>query len=121
MILNGIFDSRREESCAELARVSMGGTEPALVGDCEHRGVTLIAASGVLRIPKAGEEQLVLKTKDGVFAALGVCADDVPDGLSEGDILIKNGAASITLHSDGRVELCGKLIINGSEPYGTQT
>lgn len=121
MISKSIFGSGAEDSRAELARVSIGGTEPALVGDCEHRAVTLIAASGVLRIPKAGEEQLVLKTKDGVFAALGVCADEVPDGLSEGDILIKNGAASIMLHSDGRVELCGKLIVNGSELNGTQT
>ena len=41
--------------------------------------------------------------------------------LSEGDILIKNGQASLCLRSDGSIEIYGKVLINGSELNGTET
>lgn len=106
---------------AVTATVSIGGKSPALVSDTEHRNIELIAPSGVVRLPKVGERQLILKTMDGSYALMGLCPEDIPDGLNEGDILIKNGKASITLHSDGRVEILGRLIINGSELFGTET
>lgn len=105
---------------AVIAKVSIGGAAPALVSDSERRSVDIIAPAGVLRLPKIGEEQLMIKTDEGSFAVLGLCADEIPEDLEAGDILIKNGEASICLRSDGRVEILGTLIINGSEQNGTQ-
>ncbi len=104
-----------------VARVSIGGENPALVSGKEYRGCELLCPGGILRIPKAGEEQLLIKTEDGSVLAAGVCGIEIPDGLSDGDILIKNGQASLCLHSDGSIEIYGKVLINGSELNGTET
>ena len=101
-----------------VARVSIGGEDPALVSGTEYRGCELLCPGGVLRLPKTGEEQLLIKTEDG---SVLVCGVEIPEGLSEGDILIKNGQASLCLRSDGSIEIYGKVLINGSELNGTET
>lgn len=103
-----------------VARVSIGGEDPALVSGKEYRGCELLCPGGVLRLPKTGEEQLLIKTEDGSVLAAGVCDVEIPEGLSEGDILIKNGQASLCLRSDGSIEIYGKVLINGSELNGTE-
>ena len=104
-----------------VARVSIGGEAPALVSETEYRGCELLCPGGVLRLPKTGEEQLLIKTEDGSVLTAGVCGVEIPEGLSEGDILIKNGQASLCLRSDGSIEIYGKVLINGSELNGTET
>lgn len=121
MRLEELTSFRNGGECANIAKVSIGGKEPALVSASEKRGVEIIAPAGVLRLPKTGEEQLMIKTDEGSFAVLGLCADEIPDDLEAGDILIKNGDASICIRSNGRVEIIGTLVINGSEQNGTET
>lgn len=115
--------ARRSHDDARLAvaRVSIGGSSPALVAGGEYRGAELLCCGGVLRIPRAGEEQLLIRCEDGSVLAAGICGGEVPEGLSEGDILIKNGQASLCLRGDGSIEIYGRVLINGSELNGTET
>lgn len=118
MRLQRTVPTQSESSAAASARVSIGGAAPAVLLDSERRSVQIPAPAGIIRLPKAGEEQLAIKTEDGT-ALLGLIGQEVPDDLSAGDILIKSGDAAICLRSDGRVEITGRLFINGSEQNGT--
>ena len=102
-----------------VARVSIGGEAPALISGTEYRGCELLCPGGVLRLPKTGEEQLLIKTEDGSVLAAGVCGVEIPEGLSEGDILGENGQAWRCRRSGGSIGRCGKVRRNGRGLNGT--
>lgn len=74
----------------------------------------ILRPANILRLPKSDERQLVMHCSDGSSVQLGVISDDVPDGLSEGEIFIETANAKITIKNNGAVNIEGSVNISGS-------
>ncbi len=99
------------QSTAELGQVTISGAEPAVMAGCEYRRLPVIGPAGILWMPQVGSKALIVKTADG-YGLAGV-AEDIST-LEPGELMLKTGGCSIKLSGD-RVELTGRIFINGNE------
>lgn len=74
----------------------------------------VLRPANILRLPKSDERQLVMKCSDGSMVQLGVINDNIPDGLSAGEIYIETANAKITIKNNGAVNIEGSVNISGS-------
>lgn len=106
---------------ASVGQVTVGGINTAVYTDGERRGATLFAPGGYYWVPKAGQSVLVLKNGEHEVCCLDREVTDMPEGLSEGEIMICSQGASVTLKNDGTIlisgdiEVNGRLTVNGNE------
>ena len=83
-----------------------GGT--AVVSSGEHKGLKLCAPFGIISVPPAGEQAVVLPLDDSEVS-LGVISQ-IRD-IEEGELMLySKGGASIVLKNDGRVLINGKVM-----------
>lgn len=105
---------REKENTAVSGRLSIGGASPAAETDTEHRNLKLVRAGGVLRIPAAGEKQIILACGDGEYAVLGSTEGEIPEDMETGEIFMKTENAAVLLRNSGKIEITGELEISGS-------
>ena len=112
--------SAAENSGAQLGVVTIGGTDIGAYADFEQRGIRLFGPWGYFWKPRAGQELLIVKCRDGQLAAAGTDNGNLPGELDSGDICITNGSASVILKGDGSIKLVGSVNVEGSlEVNGT--
>ena len=104
---------------AQSGTVTVEGAEAAVYTSGEDRDVKVASPRGFFWKPKNGENVLVIK--GGVFGeeAYVVGAVQQDDGaLDAGEVRIANarGNAEIVLRNSGRIDINGRLFINGM-PY----
>ena len=103
-----------EQNCMTIGLVTIGGAKPSVLVEGEIRNVELVS-SGVMRVPKAGDEVLVLRTSEGDGVAVGFIGAVSPDGIENGEIKISTGTGGfIKLKNNGDIELCGTVSIKGT-------
>lgn len=116
-----------EQFCHPPARDASGFGEVTICGaqtaakgaEREERELPVIAPGGYAWVPAQGERVLVLR--DGASCILGR-EQPVREELSPGDAMLYAGACAIILHADGRIELTGRIFVNGTEiSNGEQT
>lgn len=115
-----MFLSKRESGArsggsAALGQVTVQGNAAGVWLESERRGVTVYAPAGYHWAPALGEELLVLKAgeRGEKLCAVGVPVEDTE--LEAGEVRIKAGNAAVTLSPDGRVEVTGRLTVNGAD------
>lgn len=92
--------------------VSIGGGEPAVVTDGEVRGAAVVSPGGYQWQPQTDETVLVLRaSRDCVVGTVRGAAGD----LAPGEVRITGGGASVCLRRGGRIELTGRVFVNGEE------
>jgi len=109
---------REESAGAEWGRATIGGESAAAVTRGEERALPVYGPGGMTWLPRAGETVLVIKGGSGreERCVAAAAAREIPAGMEPGELLLSTGTASIFLHNDGRIELRGNVIINGT-PY----
>ena len=84
-----------------------------LQSSSEYREVASAGPYGIKSLPPAGENAVGVAAGEKVFC-LGVEID--PEGLQPGElVLFSSGGAKITLTRDGKIQLEGRVFINGTE------
>ena len=113
MWLDEIY-GRKAKDTALCGKVSIGGFSPAAETDAEHRDMKILRAGGAVRIPAAGEEQLILRCGDGEYVILGTMNGELPSGMESGEIFIKTENASVLIKNGGGIIVEGDVSINGT-------
>lgn len=98
---------------ADYGRVTIGGRNPAVETDGEHRSPVLLAPGGVFWLPSAGQEAVLLRCEDGTEVLLGTAQGDAPADMLPGEVYIKSGAASVHIGADGQISIAGLVNIIG--------
>lgn len=102
-----------EDMCT-VGCVSIGGMEPSVLTDGELRNAEFVG-DGAVRIPKIGDEVLVVHTAYGDTLVVGSVKKKSPKGLCYGEIYISSDkGGSIVLRNDGEIKLSGDVVIEGS-------
>lgn len=109
------LSERKRDRRADAAAVGCATLEGETTGvylDGERREVGVFAPGGYCWRPALGQELLVIKGEDGPCAAGGRCVGEVQPG--EVLIYAARGGASIRLKNDGKIELTGRVTVNGT-------
>lgn len=107
-------EQKAENGAGEFGIVTIEGGAPAVLVRAEERELAVLAPGGYHWRPRSGEAVLVLKGgEQGTERYLLGCAQQEDEVLQPGEVCISSGAAGIRLHTDGRIELTGRLYING--------
>ncbi len=93
--------------------VTIGGARPSVLCGGEPRSTELLHG-GALRLPRTGDELLVVRTGDGDCVALGRVGGTVTDGCENGEVLLTNGGGSVKIKNSGDITLTGTVKINGT-------
>lgn len=100
------------ESCVGV--VTIGGVNPSVLTDGELRNAEIVC-SGAVRIPKTGDEMLVIKSPDGEVVAVGKTGVKAPEEVQNGEVYITTeGGGLILLKNNGEIKLSGNVIITGT-------
>lgn len=105
---------RPDEDAALCGKISMGGASPAAETNGEHRNMKILRGGGVLRIPTAGEQQLIMRCDSGDYVMLGELDGEIPSGMEAGEVYIKTENAAVHMKNNGRIIIEGELEITGS-------
>lgn len=112
--------SRRErmrgpEGQALVGPVTVAGDPAGAFLEGERRGLEVYAPGGYHWVPGLGDEVLALKAgQEGEKP----CLLGVPsrgEGLRPGEVLIRAGKSTILLTPEGRVEIRGRVTVNGTQ------
>ncbi len=99
---------------AAVGIVTIGGAKPAVLVEGELRNADVVL-SGAARLPKAGDEVLVMRSLDGECVVVGKIGGTVPAELENGEVYITTGSGGvIRLNNNGEIELIGTVIIKGT-------
>ena len=94
--------------------VTIGGAKPSVLAEGELRNADLIY-SGAVRLPKTGDEVLLIRSPDGENVIVGKINGTPPEGIENGEVYITTGNGSIIrLKNNGEIELSGTVIIRGT-------
>ena len=108
-----------ETAQGECGTVTIGGSAAGVLTRGEERDLPTAAPGGYAWRPRGGERVLVLKCGtrgEERCVALSLDAAAKQTGLADGEIcLYSAGGASVCLRNDGRVEITGRLFLNGKE------
>ena len=99
---------------AAVGIVTIGGARPSVLVEGEARNAQLVAAGGALRLPKAGDEVLFIRSDDGENLVVGDIAGAEGLGLKDGEVCITAGNGGvIRILSSGQIEIEGNVVIRG--------
>ena len=93
--------------------VTIGGARPSVLCEGELRSTELLHG-GALRLPRTGDELLVVRTGDGDCVALGRVGGTVTDGCENGEVLLTNGGGSVKIKNSGEIILSGDITLTGT-------
>lgn len=93
--------------------VTIGGERPSVLCEGELRNTELLH-TGAVRLPKIGDEVLVVCTGDGDCIALGCVNGKIPDGIENDEIILTNGKGSVTIKNSGEILLTGDIALTGT-------
>lgn len=99
---------------ADMGRVTIGGKNPAVTTDGEHRGLTLLSCGGIFWLPAAGQDAVLLQCGDGTEVLMGCVQSGAPENMLPGEVYIRSGAASFYLRSTGQIDIIGAVNVAGS-------
>lgn len=114
-IAKKVMQSTQIPLTAEQGTVTIGGETAGVLAGSETRGITLVQPGGFAWRPKSGDGVLVLKNGDGtayLLGAIGV-SPELDSEMGDGDVCLFSDGASICLHTDGKIDICGEVYING--------
>lgn len=101
---------------SEIGRVSIGGQRPSVELCGAQQGAEIYAPGGMVWTPKRGQGVLVMKAGAmGETPCIVGVNQETRGGLEPGELCLYTEAASVTLKNDGRIELTGRVLINGKE------
>lgn len=113
MWLSEQFSAAPEREASGFGEVTIPGKNAAAMGAArEERLLPLISPGGYAWLPTAGEQVLVLR--DGAPCILGRNQPE-QETLAPGDVMLYAGNCAIVLRSTGRIELTGRIFVNGRE------
>ena len=113
MWLSEQFSAAPSREAAGFGEITIPGQAAAAMGAAhEQRLLPLVSPGGYAWLPTAGEQVLVLR--EGAPCILGRNQPEQED-LAPGDVMLYAGSAAICLRSDGRIELTGRIFVNGTE------
>lgn len=99
---------------AAVGIVTVGGANPSVLVEGEIRNAEF-TASGAVRLPKTGDEVLLIRCSDGESIAVGKICGTPPVEIENGEVYITNeGGGLIRLKNNGEIELVGTVIIRGT-------
>lgn len=109
---SGVRDS--DFSGAAVGVVTIGGIRPSVLVEGEVRNADVVCA-GAVRMPKIGDEVLLIRSPDGENIAVGKIGGTLPAEIENGEVYITNGSGgAIRLKNSGEIELSGTVIIKGT-------
>lgn len=119
MWLSQKLRERKEDGAGELGVVSIAGSAPAVLSRGEERALPVLAPGGYRWRPRSGETVLVVR--GGALGEERYLVGCVQQGDAEpGEVCLESDGASIRLCADGRIELTGRLYINGAAYVPTE-
>ena len=99
---------------ATVGIVTIGGAKPSVLVEGEVRSADVVCA-GASRLPKAGDELLLIRNPDGENIVVGKLGASPPTVIENGEVYITNGnGGMIRLKNNGEIELSGTVIIKGT-------
>lgn len=101
------------EGLADYGKVTIGGKNPAVTTDGEHRGPVILSPGGISWLPAAGQEAVLLRCTDGTEVILGCAQSGAPENMLPGEVYINSGTASMRIGADGRISIVGMVDIIG--------
>ena len=104
-------EENRQRQSLQEATVSVGGTHPGVLADAEYRDAAVISPGGYEWRPAPMERVFACRT-DGTYI-LGKVQQEA--ALQPGQIRLRTGEAVVTLSPDGKIELQGRLFLNGKQ------
>ena len=109
------MQERNSDFCgAAVGIVTVGGAKPSVLVEGEIRNAEF-TASGAVRLPKTGDEVLLIRCSDGESVAVGKICGTPPAEIENGEVYITNkGGGLIRLKNNGEIELVGTVIIRGT-------
>ena len=110
-------EKQNREAETEIGRVTIGGNPTAVETRGEIRNLPVYGPGGYFWTPRQGDRVLVIKGGPGGEEQCVVATEQQKMDLEQGDIALRSAGASLVLRADGRIELRGKLWINGN-PVG---
>ena len=94
--------------------VTVGGAQPSVLVEGEIRNADLLCC-GAVRLPKAGDEVVLLRSGDGESVAIGKVGVTPPAGVENGEVYITTGSGGvIRLKNSGEIELTGTVALKGT-------
>lgn len=94
--------------------VTIGGAKPSVLVEGEVRNADIVSV-GAVRLPKAGDEVLLIRSADGENVAVGEICGVLPAEIENGEVYITNGSGgTIRLKNNGEIELTGTVVIKGT-------
>lgn len=93
--------------------VTIGGKRPSVLAEGELRSAELLH-TGAVRLPKTGDELLLIRTADGDCVAVGQVGGKLVDGAENGEIVLCSGDSSLICKKDGKIVLSGDILLTGT-------
>lgn len=113
MWLSEQFTHTAGPEASGFGTVTVSGENAAAMGaEREERQLALVSPGGYAWLPAAGEQVLVLR--DGAACILGRSQPPQAE-LNPGDVMLYAGSCSLILRQTGRIELSGRIFVNGTE------
>lgn len=103
----------REESECLIGIVTIGGERPSVLAEGELRSAELLQ-TGAVRLPKIGEELLLVRTSEGDCVAVGRVGGETSRDAENGEIQLMNGNAGVVVDNQGKVILTGDITLTGT-------
>lgn len=100
---------------ADVGRVTLGGDPAGVYLDGERRDLPVFGPGGYCWRPVPGQQVLVLKGGTaGELCCIAGAEQAEQEALAPGEVVVRSsGGAAVKLRADGRVDLIGKVMING--------
>ena len=98
-----------QEEPGGFATVSIGGTAPGALYDCQHTDLAVLSPGGYAWSAAVGQAVLLLP---GQSAMAGILQPG-PVKLQPGEVCLYSDKASIVLRNSGAIELTGTVYLNG--------
>ncbi len=110
--------SKRPQATADtdLGLTSIAGERAGVVTRGEVRELPVFGPGGYVWLPDDGSTVLVIKGGPGgeEQCAAGMKQASAPAGMQPGEVYLHAGKSSVWLHSDGTIDLTGKVNVRGS-------
>ncbi len=102
------------DSPADLGDVTIGGENPAVNTESEHRDLCTVAPGGYFWLPETGTEALIVNCGDGSRVLAGCTVSGVPENMSPGEVYIKSKGTSVLMKNNGHIIISGDIGITGN-------
>ena len=108
------------ERVAEIGKVTLEGSEPGILADCEVRTLSSLGPGGYYWNAEVGREAMLIRAADGTRVVAGDIHDRAPIEIEPGEVYIgiKDGTYMHVKNDGhillfGNIDLVGQITING--------